>query len=71
MSCTSDPEDEFTTYRRADGRLIWGEYTFLTDFDGLEVEKCGIIEEVWQLKSRTFIPYVASFDDDEFDYGDE
>jgi hypothetical protein len=43
--------EPFTTYRLADGELIFGEYSFVTDpdfFDDCD-ERIEVIKEVWQL----------------------
>lgn len=58
----------FVTYRRVDGKPIFGEYAFVTLYDGCEEEECDMIEEHWVLESRKVIPHVdswAEFEDDE------
>lgn len=58
-SIEASARPEFVTYKRADGKLIQGEYSFVTDidyFDGdAEEQNClDVIEERWQLvSSRT------------------
>lgn len=46
-----------TTYKYLDGRLVWGEFTFMTAIDYFEEEarECDlveVVEEVWVLESR-------------------
>lgn len=46
-----------TTYRRADGELIYGEFSFVCDTEFFEDadETTEYVEEVWELKAaRTF-----------------
>lgn len=54
-------EDLFVTYRRVDGLPIWGEYEFMTSYDELEGENCGIVEEFWKLHHRRYIPYIDPY----------
>ena len=44
----------WTTYRRADGDLIWGDYTFMTGTEWTDEcdEPIAVCIEVWQLVSR-------------------
>lgn len=59
----ADVPELFITYKRADGGLVWGEYTFVTEPDGLDEdldEPDEYIKETWQLVSRetvVFKPY--------------
>lgn len=57
---------EFVTYRRADGGLIFGEYQFFTEYDGLEEENCDIVQETWELKESKLIstPVWSNFTED-------
>ncbi len=47
------PGAEWTTYRRADGEMIYGEYTFVTELEWFESddEPTDLIEETWVLQS--------------------
>lgn len=62
--------DSFTTYRMADGSLIYGEFTFVTEsefFDGIDIPT-EVVKETWSLVSRetvTFTPYGWSEEDDD------
>ena len=46
-----------TTYRRADGELIWGEYSYVHDLEFFEDEQhcdgVDLIKEVWVLQETT------------------
>lgn len=48
----SEPE-EMTTYHRADGELISGEFSFVTELEWFDYdeEPTELVEEVWTLKS--------------------
>lgn len=58
-------ENKFVTYRRADGKPIFGEYSFMCDYDGLDEEESDIIEEHWVLEGKRVIPFPQ--EDDEFE----
>lgn len=58
-------EKVFVTYRRADGEPIFGEYSFMCSYDGLDEEESDIIEERWVLEGRKIIPQPVY--DDEYD----
>lgn len=70
-----DPPDALVTYRRVDGELIFGEYSFATHPDSLEDEAMGsdepieYCEEIWTLLERKVIvkcppAYCCSVDPD-------
>ena len=62
-----------TTYRRADGELIAGEYGWVAELDWFEMddEPTEYVEEVWKLESARFImvpePVVDDSDNKEND----
>lgn len=51
-------DDLLITYRRADGELIDGEYTFVTDldyFDGFDGDRLDLVEEHWERRQELAI----------------
>lgn len=59
-------ENRFVTYRRADGKPCFGEYSFMCDYDGLDEEESDIVEEHWVLEGKRIIPLRQ--EDDEFEH---
>lgn len=64
-------ENVFVTYRRADDKLIRGEYSFMCDYSGLDEEDSDIIEEHWILEGRRVIPQPIEEDEYEDLYEEE
>lgn len=60
----------FVTYRRLDGQLVYGEFMFVTEYEGLEDEDCDIIKECWVLESRSIIPRIDPYLEYEAEYED-
>jgi len=66
------PDGEMTTWRRADGEPIWGEFDFVTDDVWLEEgefdEPTEILKEVWtRVSSETTVYGQPEPDEDEDD----
>lgn len=64
-------EKVFVTYRRADGKPIFGEYSFMIDYSGLDEEESDIIEEHWVLEGSRVIPQPVLEDEFEDLYEEE
>lgn len=59
-------KNNLTTYRRADGEPIWGEYDFVVNEEFLEEvdEPLDVIKEVWQLSSSEVITFRPTWEAD-------
>jgi len=61
--------DTWTTYCRADGEMIYGDYSFVTELEWFEedYEPTSLVQQTWQLVETTQITVNESVIDDEDD----